>query len=199
MKRLLMRGGGVVIVIALMAFTAPVKQFCFSVFTTKASYMTQDTLAPVKVELEKTSIKDMPVLFIHDTAATTEAIKDVLGKAYGELMQYTGQNKLQPMKFLAWYYSMQPPWSIDIAVETDRIPAQLNGRIQSRIQQGGEVLIAHMWGAYDQVGQAYIQIGNWLRQNKRRVKGNSFEVYINDPSTVKSSSEIRTDIYQPLE
>jgi hypothetical protein len=55
---------------------------------------------------------------------------------------------------MAWYYSSQPPWPIDVAVETNKIPSQLTGRIQTRTLEGGEVLIAHMWGPYDQAGRA---------------------------------------------
>ena len=153
----------------------------------------------VKVELEETSFKDMPVLFINDTASSTEQISNILGKDYGELMQFIQNNKLQPQKFMAWYYSMQPPWRMDVAVQTNSIPEQLNGNIQSRIQKGGKVLIAHMWGPYNQVSQAYIKIENWVKENKRKAKGNPFEVYLNDPATVKSQYEIQTDIYQPIE
>lgn len=200
MKKMLFGGIAIATLIFIGAFISPAKQPVFSGFTNiKMHFMTQDTAVPVKVEIEKTKFTDIPVLFIHDTAATTEAIKDVLGKGYGELMQYIVRNKLQSRKFMAWYYSSQPPWTIDVAVETDKTPAQLSGRIQSRIQPGGEVIIAHVWGPYDQVGQAYVKIGNWLKQNKRNPKGNSFEVYLNDPSMVKSPSEIRTDIYQPIE
>ncbi len=161
--------------------------------------MVQDTVIPVKVQLEKTSFKDMQVLYINDTAATTASIKDILGKGYGELMQFIQGNQLQPQKFMAWYYSMQPPWPMDIAVETNKLPAQLSGRIQSRILEGGEVVIAHIWGPYDQVGKAYAQIYSWLKENNRNAKGKPFEVYINDPNLVSNPSEIQTDIYQPLE
>jgi effector-binding domain-containing protein len=88
---------------------------------------------------------------------------------------------------------------MDVAVETNQVPTELSGRIQSRTQKGGQVLIAHMWGPYDQVGQAYTQIENWLKENKRQAKEPSFEVYVNDPSAVKDPSEIQTDVYQPIE
>lgn len=156
----------------------------------------QDT---VKIILEETRFKDIPILYITDTALTTANISEVLGKGYGELMQYINGNKLRPGKFMAWYNTTQPPWQIDIAVETDKIPKLLNGgRIKSRIQEGGAVLIAHVWGPYDQVSKAYEQIGDWMKKNNRKAKGNSFEVYINDPGAVKSSAEIQTDVYQPL-
>ena len=38
-----------------------------------------DTI-PVKITLDKTAFNDMNILFITDTAATTDGIKDVLGK-----------------------------------------------------------------------------------------------------------------------
>jgi effector-binding domain-containing protein len=153
----------------------------------------------VKIQLERTSFKDMPVLYLADTAASTEAIKDKLGRDYKELMQFLNKNKLQPLKFIAWYYTTQAPWHMDVAIQTLNIPGELGGRIQSRIQKGGEVIIAHMWGPYDQVGQAYAKIEMWLQENKRKAGSPPFEVYLNDPATVKSPSEIRTDVYQPLE
>ena len=153
----------------------------------------------VKIELQRTSFKDMPVLYINDTAASSESIKGILGRDYGELIQFLNKNKLQPLKFIAWYYTTQAPWHMDVAVQTLNISDKLSGRIQSRIQKGGEVLIAHMWGPYDQVGQAYAKIEMWLQENSRKAASAPFEVYLNDPATVKSPSEIRTDVYQPLE
>ena len=165
----------------------------------KAGFTWQDTIIPVKLKLEKTNFGDMVVLFIKDTALTTSDIQPLIFKGYGELMQFMDANQLKPLKFMAWYYATQAPWPFDIAIEADQKPAQVSGRIQSRIQAGGEVIIVHMWGPYDQAGQAYEQIDKWLQENNRKAKGWPFEVYINDPSTVKDPSEIQTDIYQPIE
>ena len=157
-----------------------------------------DTI-PVKIALDKTAFNDMNILFITDTAATTEGIKDVLGKAYGEIMQFVQKNRLQPLKFMAWYGSSQPPWIMDVAVEVNKTPETASGRVHSKVQPGGEVLIAHILGPYDQVGQAYNAIGKWMNENHRQAKSAPFEVYINDPASVKDPSEIQTDVYQPLE
>lgn len=200
MKRSLLRLAGIISIAVLFSFAIPARRSdVLSCSEAKTNINIQDTIIPVKVQLEKTTFRDMSVLYINDTAAVTETIKDILGKAYGELMQFIQQNKLQPQKFMAWYYSTQPPWSMDVAVEIITIPPKLSGRVQSRIQKGGDVLIAHMWGPYDQVSNAYVKIENWLKENKRKAKGNPFEVYLNDPSAVKNPSEIRTDIYQPIE
>jgi len=167
--------------------------------TQGTSFLRRDTVVPVKIELEKTSFNEMVVLFISDTAKQTQEIGSILGKDYAELMRYAKEDQLKPKKFLAWYYSVEPPWRMDIAVETEKVPSELRGRVKFRMEKGGEVLIAHMQGPYSELRQAYIQIENWLKQNGRVARGNPFEVYLNDPFTVKGPSEIQTDIYQPLQ
>ena len=158
-----------------------------------------DTVVPVKVRLEETNFNDLMILFIPDTAKQLQDLGAVFQRGYGELMKYAHENQLKTGKFLAWYYSVQPPWIMDIGVETDKLPSELKGRVKSRIEKGGEVLIAHMQGPYTQLGEAYNQIESWLKQNNRMARGNPFEIYLNDPSTVKDPSEIKTDIYQPLQ
>jgi effector-binding domain-containing protein len=153
----------------------------------------------VKIEIEQTAITDMKILFITDTAITTSNIKDVWGKGYEEIMLFIHQNGLEPKKFLAWYKTYQQPWLMDVAAEVNEIPQELSGRIHSKVIPGGEVVIAHMWGPYNQVGKAYSAIEQWLKTNNRKAKSAPFEVYVNDPNTVKSPAEIQTDIYQPIE
>jgi effector-binding domain-containing protein len=163
------------------------------------NFLQQDTTVPVKIQLEKTSFDDMVILFISDTAKQTQEIGTIFNNDYSELMRFARENQLRPKKFLAWYYSTQPPWTMDVAVETDKMPSELKTPIKSRVEKGGEVVIAHMRGPYSELSKAYSQIDNWLKQNKRTARGNPFEVYLNDPITVKDPSEIQTDIYQPLQ
>src|SRR5689334_21136591 len=76
----------------------------------------RDTVGPVKIQLEKTSVDSMVVLFISDTARETREIPTIFNKDYGELMRFSRENNLTTKKFLAWYYSTQPPWKMDVAV-----------------------------------------------------------------------------------
>ena len=161
--------------------------------------MQKDTAGPAKIQLEKTSVDTMVILFISDTAKETAELGTIFNKDYGELMRFVSENKLMAKKFLAWHYSTQPPWTMDVAVEIEKVPSGLKGRIKSRIVKGGDVLIAHVWGPYSELSKAYAQIESWLKQNKRTASGTPFEVYLNDPSIVKDPSEIRTDVYQLLQ
>ncbi len=165
----------------------------------RLNFLRQDTIVPVKIQLEKTRFDDMIILFISDTAKETQEIGTTFNNDYHELMRFVGENRLSPKRFLAWYYSARSPWIMDIAVETDRLPSALKGRVKSRIEKGGEVLIAHLLGPYSELHKGYTQIENWLHENKRLARNKPFEVYLNDPFTVKDPSEIQTDIYQPLQ
>ncbi len=91
--------------------------------TVKTKKIATDTI-PVKIELEQTSFMNMNILFITDTAITTPGIQIVLGKGYGEIMQFVQLHKLQPLKFMAKYHSYQPPWIMDIAVEVNELPVK---------------------------------------------------------------------------
>jgi effector-binding domain-containing protein len=200
MKRIFFSGAVLAFLVMIFSFNNQVKPTGIVIHkNTKTNYAVRDTAIPVKLQLEKTNMKDMFVLLIPDTAGTDDSIKDVFSKDYRELMQYMQKNKLQPLKFMAWYNSTQAPWILEVGIETSGIPSQLTGRIRSKTLKGSEVLIVHMWGPYDQLGQAYAEIQKWLKENNRKEKAAPFEVYKIDPAMVKDPSQIQTDVYQPIE
>jgi hypothetical protein len=47
---------------------------------------------------------------------------------------------------------------MDIAFETDKLPSELNGRIKSRAERGGEVVIAHMWAPTANFGRLIFKL-----------------------------------------
>lgn len=175
---------------------APIMKIPPSTFNT--TFMNSDTVVPVRLELDTAQLPERNILYVMDTAPTTASIKEVLSKGYGELMTFISRNKLQAGQFMAWYYAMQEPWPIDAAVSVNRLPKEFEGRIHGRVLASSKAVVAHMWGPYDQVNQAYEQLAGWVSQNKRKPRGHPYEVYLNDPSSVKPE-EIRTDIIQEIE
>jgi hypothetical protein len=88
MKSMLFLFVGIVFCSTLFVFTDVAKQDRIATYTnSKAGRAIPDTSIRVKVQLEKNNHKRHAVLFIVDTATTTESIKDVFGKDYGELTQ----------------------------------------------------------------------------------------------------------------
>jgi effector-binding domain-containing protein len=184
------------------ALTIILKSFCphagihSSTTSNEINYMIPDTTRKPTVSLEETTVDSMIILVIKDTATSMEDISRVIGAGYGELFTYINQSGLLPGKVMAFYHTYQPPFKMDIAVQVNKIPAQTTGRIKLNRIFGGKAIVAHYQGPYEKVEMAYTAISGWLKQHNQEAKGRPFEVYLNDPATVKDPSELRTDVYQ---
>jgi effector-binding domain-containing protein len=155
-----------------------------------------DTTRRPVFTLEDTIVSAMNLLTIRDTAATMADLSHVIGRGYGELFAFVNQNGLRPGKLMAFYYSYQPPFILDIAVQVGQRPGTLTGRIKLKEISAGNAVVAHYHGPYDQIGIAYTAIYDWLRQQNKSANGPPFEVYLNDPMSVKDPFDLRTDVYQ---
>ena len=157
-----------------------------------------DTARKPSVTLQDTLMDPMLILMIRDTAACHDDLGRAFSKDYGELFTYIGQNDLRPGKLLAQYYTFKSAFIFDVAVQIDRLPTTTKGRIKINRINGGNVVIAHYIGPYDQIGMAYSALDYWLEKNDKAAGGLPFEVYLNDPVTVQDPYDLRTDIYQLL-
>lgn len=156
----------------------------------------EDTVKKPVVTLEEDSISSMTILVIKDTAATIADISPILGKGYAELFDFAGKNELKTGKVMAFYHSWQFPIIMEVAVEVDRFPYQTAGRIKINRTGGGNAVIAHYRGPYDGIGIAYTAIAGWLKDKNKMAAGTAFEVYLDDPLSVKDPFYLRTDLYQ---
>ncbi|OQP63773.1 hypothetical protein A3860_22800 [Niastella vici] len=148
---------------------------------------------------EKTSLSSFNVLTVADTAFKVEDIGRLLGKGYGELFTYIDKHKLKAGKVMAFYNTPQLPFVFDAAVEVNRLPVGLTGKIKGKKIKGGDAVVVHYQGPYDQIGAAYAAITKWLKENNKKGVAQPFEVYLNDPVTVKDPQQLRTDVYQRIQ
>jgi effector-binding domain-containing protein len=160
--------------------------------------MSTDTIRKPVITLEETILSPMHILTIPDTAKSMEEIGLLIGKDYGELFAFINQQQLQPGKVLAFYYSSEVPFVMDVAVEVNKLPQQLTGRIKAKEIEGGKAIVAHYQGPYEQIAMAYAELNNWIKKNNKEQVGLPFESYLNDPYSVKDPWELRTDIYQRI-
>lgn len=100
---------------------------------------------------------------------------------------------------MAFYHTSRLPFIFEPAVEVDQLPTQFMGRIKGKKIEGGNAIVVHYQGPYDQVGRAYAAITKWLKENNKQPFQQPFEVYLNDPATVKDPQQLRTDVYQRLQ
>jgi effector-binding domain-containing protein len=160
--------------------------------------MLTNTITKPTSVLEQLMLQPMNVLFIGDTTDMA-GLSKVIQSGYGELFAFINQNGLKPGKVMAFYHSYANPISLEVAVEVDHVPSVLSGRIQSKIVAGGEALVAHYTGPYEEMEIPYNAVANWLKDNNKQANGMPFEVYLNSPDTVKDKSELKTDVYQFLQ
>jgi effector-binding domain-containing protein len=159
----------------------------------------QDTTKKMIYIPEKVTLNSFKVLTVADTAFKTEDIGRLLNKDYQELFSYIDRRKLKAGKVMAFYYSSQLPFVFDAAVEVNSLPVKLTGRIKGKKIKGGDAIVVHYQGSYDQVGAAYTAITKWMKENNKKALEQPFEVYLNDPLTVKDPQQLRTDVYQRIQ
>jgi effector-binding domain-containing protein len=164
--------------------------------TSNLHYMMADTVKP-SVIIEKITLEKMNVLYIPDTSEIATLTK-AFESGYAELFSFIGSKGLKPGKVMAFYHNYADPISLEIAVEVDKIPSVLEGRLRSKVVEGGEAVVVHYTGPYEQMDLPYHAITRWLKENNREAKGMPFESYLNDPAMVKDKYQLKTDIYQML-
>jgi effector-binding domain-containing protein len=161
----------------------------------KITIMTNDTLSAAPIVITATRIQPMRIIFIRDTVQMVD-LRKFFSESYAELFEFAGKYKLAPGKAMAFYDNYYDLITLEAAVEVDTIPAHLPGRILTRIIDGGEAVVAHYTGPYEEMSEPYGLLAQWLLDNNKKAKGLPFEVYLNNPGMVKDSTQLKTDIYQ---
>lgn len=63
------------------------------------------------------------------------------------------------------------------------------------------VTVAHFYGSYDMLPQAYEALGEWMKSHKKRPAGKPYEIYVDDPidkdGKPKDPYKVRTDVIFP--
>jgi effector-binding domain-containing protein len=156
--------------------------------------MEKDTVTKPVMIIEKTKVDSMQVLLISDTGNTQDLSK-LFENDYTELFKFVFANNLIPGTPMAFHLNITDPMRVEIAVPVNKIPPVLTGRINSKTLEGGNAVVLHYIGPYDEMGTAYNRLHEWIKTNNIQPLDISFEVYLNDPASAKSKYELKTDIY----
>lgn len=171
------------------------KAFCSIEKNDKCNVFIQDTSKQSSLQIEQQVLKTMTIIYIPDTV-NMSGLNKVFESAYGELFIFLTKNKILPGKVMAFYHNYSDPIAVEAAVEVGNVPDALTGRIKLRIVEGGNAVVVHYKGPYEEMETPYNALTKWLKDNHKKATGLPFEVYINDPSMVKDKYELKTDIYQ---
>jgi effector-binding domain-containing protein len=138
-----------------------------------------------------------PTLAIR-TRAAVRNLPQVVGQAYGAIMQYAGLLGVQPSgaPFVAYHNMDMQDMDIEIGFPFAQELAG-HANIQAGEIPGGKAVACMHIGPYDQVGGAYEALQRWIGANNFVPAGVAYEFYLNDPQ-ITPPSELQTQVVFPL-
>ena len=127
-------------------------------------------------------------------------ISEKMGEIYKTLFTYVGENGIQPAgPAFAVYYSWEPEGNIvfeagvPVASETEGT----NEIIYKEFPVMKAVSTLYT-GSYENMEPVYNDIMKYIEENELESTGNSWEIYLTDPSKVASPDDNKTLIYFPI-
>jgi effector-binding domain-containing protein len=130
----------------------------------------------------------------------SSAIGEKMGEMYSTLFPYLQTKGIAPAgATFAVYYSYDPNGNtvfeagVPIAEATEG-----NENITYKEFPVMKVVSTLYTGAYEDMSPVYIEIQQYMEENKIEWTGTSWEVYLTDPSMVKDKSQNKTIIYFPV-
>ncbi len=155
---------------------------------------------PPIINITDTLSAKYTVLYIKDSAANVERIGLKLAEIYGfKLAAVINKNNLktngQPM---AWYNSTKAPYFFEAGIPINKKPAKLPGNIHVKEIAVDSVVVAHFYGPYEMLNEAYDALNDWMKDHKKKIAGKPYEIYVDDPmekdGKMKDPYKVRTDV-----
>lgn len=170
-------------------------------------------VAEKKVETPETPAKRPPIINITDTvsikqtilcikdsAASFERISLKLGMVYGSklgaVLKKTGMKMAGPP--MAWYHTKKAPFFFEAGVPVDKKAGKLPPNFYFKQTGTDSVTVAHFYGPYDLLPQAYDALNELMKERKRKAKEPIYEMYVGDPmdkdGKMKDPYKVQTDV-----
>jgi effector-binding domain-containing protein len=138
-----------------------------------------------------------PTLVIRTRTAVSE-LPHLMGETYGAIALYLGELGECPAgpPFAVYHNMDMQDLDVEIGFPVAReLPAQ--GTIQSGELPAGQVATCLYTGPYQDIGQPYEALAQWIGDSGREPTGVSYEFYLNDPEETPSE-QLQTQIVFPL-
>jgi effector-binding domain-containing protein len=151
-------------------------------------------------KIEEKIMPEQTVLLIRDSAGP-KTYERVLGKGFGEIMQFTKANKIQctgpPFAIYLKYDTVTMFSVMDMGIPVEKADKG-KGRIRVEKVPAGNAVVAYYFGPYDKTGTAYNALHQYCKEAGKVSTGGPREVYITDPMTEKDPMKVETDIVFPV-
>ena len=133
------------------------------------------------------------------TTTTMDRLAEIMGPLFGEIYGYIQQSDQQPAGMpLAIYHSMEGNTvDLECAMPVSS-PMQGTDRIRAGELPAGTMAMATHMGPYDNLGETWTALVQWIESNDLQPAHAPWEVYVTDPGTEPDQSRWRTDIFFPV-
>jgi len=132
------------------------------------------------------------------TRTAVGALPQVLGQAYGSIMQYLGEISEPPSgaPYVAYYNMDMQDLDLEIGCPVARALPGKDGIAATQILAGKSAACLYQ-GPYREIGPAYEALTQWMVGNGYTPTGVAYEFYLNDPAGTPEN-ELLTRIVFPL-
>lgn len=138
-----------------------------------------------------------------DSAASAERIGVKLAAILGfKLAAVIKKNGLKTNgKPMAWCNNTKAPYFFEAGLPVDKKPTKQPSNVFTREIGVDSVVVAHFYGPYELLPQAYEALSDWMKSHKKTMKGKPYEIYVDDPvdkdGKPKDPYKVQTDVVFP--
>lgn len=139
-------------------------------------------------------------IVIKDSSKCDE-VDALMGKVFGELFQYAGENKIEmsgyPFSICSLWDEKNNKYVAEIGIPV-KTKTEGKGIIKCIEVPSTKVVSAIHNGAYETSGNTHIAIDNYIKENKLTCVGAPTEIYITDPESEPDMTKWQTEIIYPV-
>lgn len=174
------------------------------IITTQKKQPDNKGLRPPIVNIVDTISQKMTVIYCSDSASSYERISLKLGKIYGvTLQEYIKKNNLKPAGApMAWYKKQNAPFFFEAGIPVNKAGNKGVKGVKVRQLNAGKALVVHFFGPFELLPVGYDAVKEWMKENKKKPAGPSYEIYVTDPIDKNGKQvdpyKIQTDIVFPI-
>jgi effector-binding domain-containing protein len=130
--------------------------------------------------------------------ASVQSMPQILGQAWGTIMEYAGRLGVQPSgpPFVAYHNMDMQDLDLEIGFPFGQQVGGAGEVLAGQIPGGKAAVCLHV-GPYDRIHAAYDALQNWMEANGHTPSGVAYEFYLNDPRTTPPA-ELQTQVVFPL-
>lgn len=152
----------------------------------------------MRSEFGTREIEAQPYLGIRATAAMGE-LGSIMGPLFGEVYGYIQQAGQHPVGMPFSIYHSMAGQTVELECGMP-VSGPMDGteRIRACQLPAGKVATASHFGSYDELGDTWTALKEWVKSQGLEAAAAPWEVYVTDPEREPDQSKWRTDIFFPV-